>query len=242
MSLRCFAALIALSAVALARAQAVLDAVTFSADPGNVYVPVRDAAASLGWKFEYDEVTDLTNVNGKPLSVDSPCLFDGTHLASLETLQTWGARVEAKRGLVAISSGERTFQARIGAKRVSVDMREQILQAWQGDRLVFMSPVSTGRIGKETPNGSFHALAKDPDHRSSIYDSPMPWSVQVVGNIYVHGSESFYDNVGSHGCIRLPLTHGNLAKWFYDWVDVGTPIKVTGSRPQKQAPGPRSSR
>ena len=30
----------------------------------------------------------------------------------------------------------------------------------------------------------------------------------------------------SHGCIRVPLTEGNPAKLFYEWVSKGTPIEI----------------
>jgi lipoprotein-anchoring transpeptidase ErfK/SrfK len=155
-------------------------------------------------------------------------------MVPLSALGDWGAKVmPSGKGWFKVK-GPGALDVRVGSKRVAVDMRSQTLRAWQGNRMVFESPVSTGRAGKETPNGSFKVLDKDPDHVSSTYGSPMPWSVKVIGNIYIHGSASFYDQIGSHGCIRLPLTHGNRAKWFYDWIELGTPIRVTGSRPPKK--------
>jgi lipoprotein-anchoring transpeptidase ErfK/SrfK len=35
------------------------------------------------------------------------------------------------------------------------------------------------------------------------------------------------DYPASHGCIRLPLDGGNPARFFYEWIDRGTPVKVT---------------
>ena len=38
--------------------------------------------------------------------------------------------------------------------------------------------VSTGRIGHDTPNGTYHALWLDADHHSKKYDNaPMPHSI-----------------------------------------------------------------
>lgn len=30
----------------------------------------------------------------------------------------------------------------------------------------------------------------------------------------------------SHGCVRLPLTGRNPAKFFYEWVQSGTPVTI----------------
>jgi lipoprotein-anchoring transpeptidase ErfK/SrfK len=54
----------------------------------------------------------------------------------------------------------------------------------------------------------------------------MPWSVQITGNIFVHGFTSVPRAPASHGCIRLPLDEGNPAKLFFDWVDRGTPVHI----------------
>ena len=54
----------------------------------------------------------------------------------------------------------------------------------------------------------------------------MPWSVQVSGNVFVHGFTSVPDYPASHGCIRVPLTGRNPAKFFYEWINVGTPIAI----------------
>jgi lipoprotein-anchoring transpeptidase ErfK/SrfK len=55
----------------------------------------------------------------------------------------------------------------------------------------------------------------------------MPWSVQVRGNIFIHGFTVVPDYPASHGCIRMPLTGSNPAKKFFHWVEPGTPIKIS---------------
>ncbi len=59
----------------------------------------------------------------------------------------------------------------------------------------------------------------------------MPWSVQVHENIFIHGFRKVPRRPASHGCIRLPLTGANPAKWFYHWIDLGTPIRIRGHWP-----------
>ena len=116
-----------------------------------------------------------------------------------------------------------------GPKRVIVDKTVQKLSAFEGQRLVIESRVSTGQQGRGTPSGRFRAGYKEAMHYSTLYDNaPMPWSVQVNGNFFIHGFTSVPDHPASHGCIRLPLTGDNPAKRFFEWVDTGTPIEITG--------------
>ena len=87
--------------------------------------------------------------------------------------------------------------------------------------------ISSGRQGYATPNGDFAAGLKLRFNTSSIYDNaPMPYSVQVVRDIYIHGHMNATGRPMSHGCIRLPLN--GPAEFFFDWVERGTPIKVGG--------------
>lgn len=116
-----------------------------------------------------------------------------------------------------------------GPKRVVVDKTVQKLFAYEGKRIVIESRVSTGRQGRRTPSGNFRAGDKEAMHYSSLYqNAPMPWSVQVNGNYFIHGYTSVPDYPASHGCIRMPLDGDNPAKRFYDWVEAGTPITITG--------------
>lgn len=113
------------------------------------------------------------------------------------------------------------------AKRVDINLTEQRLRAYEGRRLVLNTNISSGR-NRATPTGRFNAGYKDADHYSSLYhNAPMPWSVQVSGNIFIHGFSSVPDYPASHGCIRLPLTGRNPAKRFFEWVESGTPIVIS---------------
>lgn len=115
----------------------------------------------------------------------------------------------------------------LGQKRVEVNLTDQMLRAWEGNRLVLKTNISSGR-NRATPTGHFRAGWKHAQHYSSLYhNAPMPWSVQVSGNIFIHGFTSVPNYPASHGCIRMPLTGKNPAKRFFEWVDPGTPITVT---------------
>jgi lipoprotein-anchoring transpeptidase ErfK/SrfK len=116
-----------------------------------------------------------------------------------------------------------------GLKRVEVDKTTQVLRAYEGRRLVFQSRVSTGRWNRSTPNGEFAALEKFRMHYSLRYHhAPMPYSVHVTGNVFIHGFTYVPAWPDSHGCIRLPLGDGNPAKWLFEWIEPGTPIRIFG--------------
>jgi lipoprotein-anchoring transpeptidase ErfK/SrfK len=114
-------------------------------------------------------------------------------------------------------------------KHVVVDKTTQTLTAYEGEQIFLQSRVSTGRMGHRTPSGNFIAEEKHRMHRSRLYhNAPMPWAVQINGNVFIHGFTSVPDRPASHGCIRMPLAGDNPAKRFFDWVEIGTPIVITG--------------
>lgn len=114
-------------------------------------------------------------------------------------------------------------------KRVVVDKTTQTLTAYEGEKVVLQSRVSTGKPGKRTPSGNFTAGVKQRIHLSRLYhNAPMPWSVQVNGNYFIHGFGSVPNHPASHGCIRMPMGGDNPAKRFFEWVEAGTPVEITG--------------
>jgi lipoprotein-anchoring transpeptidase ErfK/SrfK len=115
------------------------------------------------------------------------------------------------------------------AKRVEIDKTTQTLRAYEGDKLFLETHVSTGKWDKSTPNGQFNAGDKDRMHHSRLFqNAPMPFSVQVTGDVFIHGFAYVPHFPASHGCIRLPLDKGNPARKFFDWVEPGTPIEISG--------------
>jgi hypothetical protein len=114
-------------------------------------------------------------------------------------------------------------------KYVLVDKTNQLLTAYEGDRLVFSCRISTGRQNLWTPNGDYHAGDKYLMHYSTLFHhAAMPYSVQVNGNIFIHGFADVPPWPASHGCIRMPLDGGNPARKFFYWVNTGTPIRIIG--------------
>ncbi len=114
-------------------------------------------------------------------------------------------------------------------KHVNIDKTTQTLRAYVGDRLYLETHVSTGKAGKRTPNGKYTVHEKERMHRSKLYhNAPMPFSVHLEGNYFIHGFKSVPGKPASHGCIRLPTDGENPAKQFYNWVEAGTPVNIYG--------------
>jgi hypothetical protein len=97
-------------------------------------------------------------------------------------------------------------------------------------------PVSTGRPGYDTPNGSFKPNRMDADHLSQEWDNaPMPHT--IFFDLHGHAIHGFFDvkHLGlpvSHGCVRLSPDH---AATLFDLVKTegmaNTSVTVTGSTP-----------
>jgi lipoprotein-anchoring transpeptidase ErfK/SrfK len=207
-----------------------MDAVTFATEPKKIYVPLEETAKRLRWPIQRTEGSDAISLRKVSIPIGSiRQLADGTELISIADLAAAGARVEKdpETGTTTIGSWFRRLNISVGEKRVEINLAKQQLSAWQGQRLVLQTKISSGRDGR-TPTGEFRAGPyKSRKHYSSLYDNaPMPWSVQVHGNVFVHGFTSVPDYPASHGCIRVPLTGKNPAKFFYEWVNVGTPIAI----------------
>lgn len=113
------------------------------------------------------------------------------------------------------------------SKRVVIDKSQQVLRAYEGNRMVLQTHISSGRRGKETPSGHYRARSKSLMHYSRLYNNaPMPYSVQIAGNYFIHGFHSVPNYPASHGCIRVPIS---TARDFYYWVDHGTPVDIVSS-------------
>jgi lipoprotein-anchoring transpeptidase ErfK/SrfK len=124
-------------------------------------------------------------------------------------------------------------------KWVVIDKTRQVLRAYEGRHLVLETNVSTGKWDRSTPNGEFSAGDKFRMHYSRRYhNAPMPYSVFVTGNVFIHGFGSVPPWPASHGCIRVPLSGNNPARRLFEWVEPGTPIRIVG---QWDGP-PRKSR
>ena len=124
---------------------------------------------------------------------------------------------------------------------ISVDKTAQRMTVSVDGATRYVWPVSTGRPGFDTPNGTFHPFRLDRDHHSTEYDNaPMPDAIFFTNTgDAVHG---FFDtpHLGmavSHGCVRLSPANAAV---LYDLVEqTGLPdttVIVQGRVPARHAP------
>ena len=114
-------------------------------------------------------------------------------------------------------------------KRIEVRLGEQLLLAYESDRAVFATRVSTGgrRLSGTytTPVGNFLTYHKRPtrhmaagDIASNGFDFPgVPWVTYITeSGISFHGTywHNDYGIPHSHGCINMAP---QAAKWLYRW-------------------------
>jgi hypothetical protein len=81
-------------------------------------------------------------------------------------------------------------------------------------------PISHGRRGHRTPPGTFRVTFRNIDHVSSIYGTPMPYSVFFNGGIAFHQGDI---RSGSAGCIRMQRA---AAREFYTSLRRGDVVQV----------------
>lgn len=135
-----------------------------------------------------------------------------------------------------------------GARWIEVDLFEQTLAAYKGERMVYATLISSGRPGSTwTPSGLFRIWGKfaaakmsNPNAKDGspawYYLEDVPWTMYFNGPYALHGAY-WHDAFGftrSHGCVNLAPRD---ARWLYDWADVGTPVWVHFTSPFSQEAG-----
>lgn len=109
-------------------------------------------------------------------------------------------------------------------KWIEVDLYEQTLAAYEGDRMVYATLVSSGLPYWQTVEGLFRIWGKNKQGKMSGSDGlpdyyfleDVPWTLYFEGAYALHGAY-WHDRFGirhSHGCVNMPLAD---AKWLYDW-------------------------
>lgn len=111
--------------------------------------------------------------------------------------------------------------------------RTHSTQIYVNGKLTYNWPISTGKPGDDTPNGSYLTIEKANPVRMTGpgYDLLVPWSVRFTwSGDYYHDAywsvgEQGFTNV-SHGCVNLSPAH---AETYYKMAVPGDPITITGS-------------
>jgi lipoprotein-anchoring transpeptidase ErfK/SrfK len=107
------------------------------------------------------------------------------------------------------------------------------MELYQNGQLIDTWPISTGRPGDNTPNGTYLTIDKgNPvDMKGPGYNLEVPWSVRFTwSGDYLHDAywsvgEQGFTNV-SHGCVNMPPADAEI---YYKMEIPGDPVTVTGS-------------
>ena len=121
-------------------------------------------------------------------------------------------------------------------KRIYVDLENQMVTAFEGQKVIFAARCASGAKGTETPLGEFRTYHKGPsihmtnqgDGSPNTYHLPgVPWVSFFTGTgVAFHGTywHNDYGRPSSRGCVNLTPAD---AKFVYRWsrpeVPIGTP-------------------
>lgn len=118
------------------------------------------------------------------------------------------------------------------ARWVAVDLAQQVLSAYEGDRMVYATLVSTGRPPFYTPKGLYRIWIKQQtggmeggtvEKGDYYYLQDVPWVMYFARDVALHAAY-WHDRFGypsSHGCVNLsPLD----ARWLFDWATPQLPF------------------
>jgi len=140
--------------------------------------------------------------------------------------------------VAAVPTTAKKNQAKIGTKKVVVDLSEQKLTLYQGNKVVSTRRISSGKWSTPTPIGTYKTRNKIPVAYSRPYKLYMEWWMAFTadGKYGLHSlpywrtrNGKLYEGAAhigtpvSHGCIRQTVVE---AKSLYDWAPVGTPVIV----------------
>jgi hypothetical protein len=125
-------------------------------------------------------------------------------------------------------------------KHLAVSLTDQTLSAFEGDKIVFQTQISSGLGYKEvdlgdpyataTPRGSFNVTSKYPSkHMGGVVATGAPGSYTLPGvpwttffifetGVAFHGTywHNNFGNKMSHGCVNM---RNSDAKWVFRWVN-----------------------
>jgi len=116
-------------------------------------------------------------------------------------------------------------------QEIVVDLSEQKAYAIEDGYVIFEGRISSGKAGRETPNGEFRILQKKRKHISNLWPKPnggakMPYMMRLTNSGIAMHLGYVPNRPASHGCIRLKR---GFAQRMYRWAKVGTPVYVEGS-------------
>jgi len=113
---------------------------------------------------------------------------------------------------------------------ICVDMTQRVLRLVQLRKTVLTTDARFGTSQNPTVKGVFHVYRKDVRHVSSVYKTPMPYSMFFNGGSAVHFSRYFLADGyygASHGCVNIRDLA--VAKLLFRVTSIGTSVVIYAS-------------
>jgi len=187
------------------------------------------------------QATDQTN-HFQPQSDYDPSLSEAIFNNSSVSMPPYIADLPIPSKVLGDSTGE---------KVIYVDLSNQRLYAYEGDKLIYDFLVSTGKWGR-TPTGTFNIANKFRFIKMSggsaalhtyYYLPNVPYTM-FFGNSQIPASRGFslhgtywHNNFGhpmSHGCVNMKISEAGI---LYNWADPKLPEGKTSGVSNKDNPG-----
>jgi len=193
-----------------------------------------------GWNLPlaivYGEDRDLLNTKGSMPRVIGKAQKHGRFVVEEEITHDGVAYVSGKPGAVrrdevrVARRAKRPSDVPANGNWIHVDLSEQTLVAYEGDKPVYATVISSGKEGYEPPTGLFEVQQKyisttmnATDPIDGFYEvEEVPWTLYYHGGYALHGAywHTDFGKVRSHGCTNIAPVD---ARWLYYWADPEVP-------------------
>lgn len=111
-----------------------------------------------------------------------------------------------------------------GQTIVVANIRARVLSVYRDGVEIGRSSLIYGADNKPTPTGTFPILQKDADHRSNLYDAPMPHMLRLTWDgVAIHGSPTLEEALATRGCVGVPV---EFARLLYAQVRIGDSVVI----------------
>jgi lipoprotein-anchoring transpeptidase ErfK/SrfK len=110
-----------------------------------------------------------------------------------------------------------------GPTWLRIDLSSQLISVFRAGHEIGSAVIVYGGDNKETPVGKLHILGKARDHRSSVYDAEMPYTLRLTNDgVSIHASSVRW-GAATHGCIGVPPA---FAQRLFDATRVGDEVVI----------------
>lgn len=193
---------------------------------------------------ERDPITGQLAAVGALTRFTRVALTSGTPVDTVGSLMTRSGQLVQGSKIRRVEPVVRPALVPKNARLIHVRLAEQTLVAYEGERPVYATLVSSGKEGFETPTGLFRIHAK---HVSTTMDGlageqdeysieDVPWTMYFQGSFALHAAfwHDRFGNTRSHGCVNLSPAD---ARWLFEWATPTLPSGFHASMSTKENPG-----